>query len=287
VTAPSLLAHTGLGPPQISVALIALVVAYAAGDRRRRRTGRANRDRLAFAGGVLVLAVALASPLHDLAAELFSAHMAQHVLLTAVAPPLLLLGRLGPRLLSLLPAAWVGPAGRARRRGRALLRTGGPGTATVLAVLAATLVLWAWHIPVLYNAAVLDPVIHALEHTLLLGTGLWFWAEIMRLDRRGSHPSALLALFLAGGSGAALGVLLAFSGRVAYTVHAAGAARFGLTPLEDQQVAAVGMWMGGGFVYVFAAVLVTAHWLAAARKGAEPELPAVATRPPAPAGSRP
>ncbi len=287
MTVRPLLGHAVVGEPQVVLALGALALAYAAGERRRRGASRGNRDRLAFAAGVLVLAVALVGPLHDLAAELFSAHMAQHVLLTAVAPPLLLLGRPGRRLLSLLPAGWMVPAARARRRGRALMRAAGPGTGMALAVTAATLVLWSWHIPVLYEAAVLDPVIHALEHALLLGTGLLFWAEVMRLDRRGSHPYALFALFVAGGSGAALGVLLAFSGRVAYTVHAAGAARFGLTPLEDQQVAAVGMWMGGGFVYVFAAVVVAAHWLATARRGAEPELPAVAAAPPASAGARP
>jgi len=286
VTVRPLLAHTIAGTPQVFVALGALVVAYTVAEVRRRGEGLGNRDRFPFAGGVLAIAIALAGPLHDLAAELFSAHMAQHVLLTVVAPPLLLLGRPGRRLSSLLPADWIVPVGRAGRRAHTLLLAAGPGTGMVLAVTAATLVLWAWHIPVLYEAAVLDPVVHALEHAMLLGTGLLFWAEVMRLNRRGSHPHALLGLFVAGGSGAALGVLLAFSGRVAYTVHAAGAARFGLTPLEDQQVAAVGMWMGGGLVYVFAAVVVAAHWLAAARNGAEPELPAVATLPTAPAGSR-
>ncbi|HVL28847.1 MAG TPA: cytochrome c oxidase assembly protein [Acidimicrobiales bacterium] len=290
MSGPPLIGHVLLGEPQTLAALALLGLAYAAGEARRRpaaagrgrRRGR-GREPMAFGAGIAVLVAALTGPLHGLADELFSAHMAQHVLLTAVAPPLLLLGRPGRRLLPLLPAGWRSRLGRTRLRARRALATGGTGTGMGLAVASATLVLWAWHLPFLYEAAVRDPAVHALEHALLLGTASWFWAEVIRLDRGGAHQLALFGLFVVGASGAALGVLLAFSGRVAYTVHAAGAARFGLTPLEDQQVAAVGMWMGGGLVYVAAAVVVASHWLAAST-GGRSELPASAA---ARAGSRP
>lgn len=272
MTAPSSLAHIApghdwvhlAGEPHVVVGLAAVTAAYiAAGRRSKRRAGAARWEPACFAAGVLVLAVALTGPLDGLAGSLFAAHMAQHVLVTTVAPPLLLLGRPGRRILRLLPTRWSSPAGRLHRRARRLLAAGGPGTGIAAAVAVHVVTVWAWHVPVLYETAVHHRAVHGLEHALFLGSALWFWDEVIRTHRRSTHVYGLIGLFVVGAAGAALGVLLAFSSRVAYPVHAAGAAASGFTSLEDQQIAAVGMWMGGGLVYVAAAVAVTTRWLAA------------------------
>ena len=268
MTAPPFLAHAA-GDVPVVIMLTMAAVAYAAGDRRVHRARR-TAESVAFTAGLVVLGGALAGPLADLAGELFAAHMGQHVVLVAVAPPLIVLGRPGPRLLRLLPIAAAARAGRVARLVGRLRAAAGPGPGMAAAVAAGTAALWIWHLPPLYQAAVRQPAIHAVEHTVLLATAGWFWAEVVRLHRRRAHGYALAGLFAAGAAGAALGVLLAFSGRLAYPVHAAGAARFGLSPLEDQQVGAVAMWMGGGLIYVAAAVTVAARWLAAAGTGRKP-----------------
>jgi putative membrane protein len=208
------------------------------------------------AAGVAVIGVALAPPLHGAAHALFTAHMVQHLLLVAVAAPLLSLGTPGLGLLAALPRrtrVWL-----ARRRPRLVPTM--PGRLAVPAALGAWLlhvaVLWAWHTPRLYDWAVQSPVLHAAEHASLLVTAWAFWAVVLhpRGRRALGIGGSLLYLFAAAGQCAALGALLTLGETPWYATHAATAGTWGLTPLEDQQLAGLIMWLPGGMVYATVAL---------------------------------
>jgi putative membrane protein len=189
-----------------------------------------------------VLAVALAPPMHDLAEARLSAHMVQHLLLVLLAAPLLCLVRplrgLSRRL---------GP--RARRRlarcARPLRRLHGPGAGVAVAVAAWLLhvaTLWAWHAPVLYEAALTSPVLHALEHATLLGSALLFWIPVMRPHARAGLGPAGTVLYLGAAAGqcTVLGALMVLASAPWYRTHA----------LDDQHLAGLIMWMPAGSLYV-------------------------------------
>lgn len=160
--------------------------------------------------GVAVVGVALAPPLHGAAEALFTAHMVQHLLLVAVAAPLLSLGTPGLALLAALPRrtrTWL-----ARRRH--CIVGAGPWPVAVPTALGAWLlhvaVLWAWHTPRLYERAVQSPALHATEHASLLVTAWAFWVVVLHPRRRCALRigGSLLYLFAAAGQCAVLGALL-------------------------------------------------------------------------------
>src|SRR4051794_32731593 len=128
---------------------------------------RLNPGSIFFTAGVLVLLLALVSPLHALGETyLFSAHMVQHLLLVLVVPPLLILGT--PAWMFRRALQWE-PA----RKLEAVL--GHPFPAWFLV----TVAIYAWHLPVLFNATLANPAIHTLEHVIFLVTGTIFWWPVM------------------------------------------------------------------------------------------------------------
>jgi cytochrome c oxidase assembly factor CtaG len=208
-----------------------------------------------FALAIVALLVALVSPLDALAGSLFSAHMVQHLLLVMVAAPLLVVGDpMTAMLWALTPRArrGVGLWWRRRRALRAAWRTvASPGGAWVLHVIA----LWIWHVPSLYDGAVADGAVHVLEHlTFLLTALLFWWVPFKAHGRRIGAGTALIYLFGAVLQGTILGALLALARHPLYTVHFGTTRAWGLTPLEDQQLAGLLMWVPAGLVYVAALV---------------------------------
>lgn len=238
--------------------------------RRRRRAGTA---------AVLVLVVALASPLEVAAGALFSAHMVQHLLLGAVAAPLLVLAapvRTARRGLS--------PAGQqALDRFRVPVAGDGPVRRySVLAATAAALVtLSAWHVPAAYDAALGSDLVHAVEHATILGSATAFWWAVIGAARRRQVLWAVGGLAVACLHGAALGALLALSPRPWYPLHAAGAEAWGLAALTDQQLAGAVMWVPTAPLYLAAIALIVHGWLqrAARSPGAPGRDPAGPARP--------
>jgi putative membrane protein len=218
-------------------------------------------------GGIAALLVALVSPLDAAGGALFTAHMLQHLLLMAVAAPLLVLG-----------APQVGLAWGLPRRGRAAaarwwhalgLRALFRGLAHPLAAFALHAgALWAWHLPGAYDAALAHEGVHALEHASFLGTAALFWWVALhpagRL-RRSPGAAVLYAFAMAMASGA-LGALLAFSEAPWYAAHLQSAAAWGLTPAADQQLAGLVMWIPGGVPYLAAAVWLLLQWLRASER---------------------
>jgi putative membrane protein len=214
-----------------------------------------------FSAGWLTLAVALVSPVHRLGDVLFSAHMAQHELLMALAAPLIVLGRPLVALLWAVPCTWRRALGswfaQPTVRGAWTSLSSAPAAWTIHA-----LAIWIWHIPALFQATLASEAIHTAQHVSFLGSALLFWWALLRgREGRLGVPSAVLYLFTTAVHTSLLGALLAFSSRVWYPVYATRTAQWGLTPLEDQQLAGVIMWVPAGLSYLIAALAVVASWL--------------------------
>jgi len=253
--------------PSIVVPLALCATWYAVGVRALWRSagvghGVRRGQAACFAAGILSLAIALLSPVDALAETLFSVHMVQHLLLMIVAAPLLALGE------PLLPALWalpyrwrlaVGRWWRASPRARGIAWTAGDPLGIWLANLA---VLWFWHLPGPYQAALGDERLHAVEHLTFLASSFLFWWVVFqpigrrRLARGGAVVYLALTLMQSG----ALGAILAFARTGWYSAHAAGAAAWHLTLLEDQQLAGLIMSVPASFVYIGVALALAAQW---------------------------
>jgi putative membrane protein len=206
-----------------------------------------------FSGGLLSILTALESPLDTISRELFAAHMVQHLLLILVAGPLLVLGTPLPPLLWALPKASRRGLGALWKHLHLLEK---PGVAFALHSLA----LWAWHVPVLYAAAIDNRAVHVLEHMTFLGTSSVFWFAVLKPGRPAFGKGVLLVFALALQS-SLLGALLTFSPTPWYVAHLTSAQQWGLSPLDDQQVAGLIMWIPGGAIYLAAALGLFAAWL--------------------------
>jgi putative membrane protein len=279
VPAP-LLAHTGRPPaphdlwaswglePTVVVPLYLTAWLYTRGvEAVWRRAGRGRGIRRAeagaFAAGMLALVVALVSPLDRVAESLFWVHMTQHLLLVAVAAPLLVLGAPQAGLAWGMPKPARRSVARWWHRRRGLRAALGWLAAPLPAVVVHVAALLAWHLPAAYDAAVANPWVHALEHVSFLGTALVFWYAV--LSRRGSLSAkpglAVLALFAVSVVSGGLAALLTFSPAPWYASHLATTAAWGLTPLEDQQLAGLVMWVPGNVAYVGAVAWLFVRWM--------------------------
>jgi cytochrome c oxidase assembly factor CtaG len=223
---------------------------------RRRDEGRWPVARLAaFAGGLVVLFLALASPIEPFAGLLLQVHMVQHLLLMMVAPPLLWLGApMLPMVRGLprpIPTYWVVPLLRMRTLRGVFGRATHP--AVVLPVFVA--VTWLWHVPRLYEAALGWGSLHYLQHVCFLASALLFWYPVVRPDPARPRWSPWLlvpCLLLADVSNTVLSALLTFSPRVIYP-HYERMPRLGFggaSALDDQATAGVIMWVPGSLVFL-------------------------------------
>jgi cytochrome c oxidase assembly factor CtaG len=266
VVSPNDLWHSWSFDPAIVTGVVLLSVMYALGVRRLWSKGRGRgitvRQSASFAAGIAVLAVALISPLDRLSVSLFSAHMVQHLLLMVVAAPLLVAGSAGTAIGLALPVA-------ARRTVRGWERNGWTRAVTEVLIRPVPVLtlhltaLYLWHLPVLYQAALSNDAVHGLEHACFFGTAwLFWWLIIDEKGRRKLGPGgAVLFVFLAGFASGALGALLTFAPTTLYPIQALGAHAWGLTPLEDQQLAGLIMWVPAGAVYVLTAAVLFLRWL--------------------------
>jgi putative membrane protein len=262
--APSELWRSWRPDPLVVAALLVAGVLYRQGLvalRTRARPGPRPRHVAAFAGGLAAVAVALVSPLDGAAGALFAAHMLQHLVLMMVAAPLLAAGR--PVL---VVGAGLPAAGRRRMRRLAASHPARRVATTLFHPIAVwtlgVVALWAWHLPALYDAAVRTDAIHAVEHTTLLGTAALLWAAVLgRGPRPLAVPAAVGLLFATALQNSALGAVLTLAGAPLYRVHEATTAAWGLSPLQDQQLAGALMWVPPGVVYLFVMAGLLVRWL--------------------------
>lgn len=217
----------------------------------------------AFTAGLLTLVVALVSPLDAMGDTLFSAHMVQHLLLILVAAPLLVLGK------PALPALWVLPATARKRAGHwwnhakitrgITSRLTSPGVAWMLN----TAALLFWHIPTPYGWTLRSESIHALEHASFVGTAMLFWWAVLQPTgrRRLSYGMSVLYVSAAGIVMGAFGAILTFAPSPWYHGYLTTTAEWHLTPLQDQQLGGLIMWIPASVVYLGAACWFFVKWL--------------------------
>jgi putative membrane protein len=259
--------------PWVVVPLLVSATLYLGGTLRlwfHAGVGRGIRiwQAAAFWTGWLLLAVATVSPLHWLGERLFVAHMIEHEIIMVLAAPLIAAARPLGAFLWALPQDWRAALGRGARSG-AMAASWRVLTDPLVATVLHALALWAWHMPLLYNAVLVSPAMHRLQHASFLVTALLFWWTLLygRARRRG-YGIAVLYIFATMLHSAALGILLTLSPRVWYPEQGAFAALCGLTPLEDQQLAGLVMWVPAGLIYTVIALVLAGRWIAAADGGA-------------------
>jgi putative membrane protein len=215
----------------------------------------------AFGIGWLALWVALISPLHMLGSMLFSAHMLQHEILMVVAAPLLVLGRPLIAWVWGLPLAWRHKLGRLSKwervqRGWHMLMN------PLLAWSLHAVALWIWHAPRLFQAALKSEPIHVLQHLSFLVFALLFWWALIH-GRHGAlgYGAAVLYVFTTALHSGALGGLLTFAPIPWYSAYQENTTLWGITPVEDQQLAGLIMWVPTGALYLCAGLGLFAGWL--------------------------
>ncbi len=255
------------GPALLWVLCAALL--YWLGGRGKRPAQASDRWRTAaFIGGLAAIVVALGSTVDDLADRLFWVHMVQHVLLIAVAPPLLALARPWTRMWRGLPISYRRSLTRSvmRERRWAPLRrgaifAGGP----LVSWLIFNVSFCAWHLPVLYDAALRWPIVHALEHFVFFATALLFWTRVIYSPPWRSplgEPAKLAYLGSTLVVGWVLAIVLALATSPLYSAYAEEASRPGrISALTDQQLAAGVMWVPGSLAYTIAIVAIAYRWL--------------------------
>ena len=253
--------------PWISLPLGSLAILYVAGVHRIwRRAGWGRGVRLwqvgSFVLAWMLLVLALMSPVHWLGDRLFVAHMIEHEILMTLAAPLLVIARPGNCILWALPIVL-------RRRLGALGRI--PALTTLWRrwltnPLIATILhggaLWIWHAPVLYEAALQDTGIHWLQHLSFFVTALLFWSALLygRVPER-SYGAAVFYLFATSLHSGFLGILITLAHQPLYPLQTSAAPEWSLSPLEDQQLAGLVMWVPAGLVYALAALTLSALWI--------------------------
>ncbi len=189
------------------------------------------RGRWLGLGAVLVLIIGFVSPLCALSSALFTARTLHHVLLVAVAAPLL---------------AWaVGPLRRWL------------GAVRVVGVFGFAVLFWAWHTPEAYAWALSNDAAYWTMQIGLLATAVVFWMSV----RVSSGPAAVVALLITMVQTGLLGALLVFMPDAIYAPHLLTTAAWGLSPLEDQQLAGLIMWAPAAGVYLGAALVILGRWI--------------------------
>lgn len=260
------LARTWAFEPVVVACLALSGGLYAFGVRklwRESETGRGLRrwEAWCYAGGWFALFVALVSPLHPWGRVLFSAHMTQHEILMLVAAPLLVLGRPLIAFLWAMPIAWARALGNAAKAGwwqqvwRAMTN---PFVAWAVHAAA----LWVWHIPTLFQATLRSEWVHTAQHVSFLFSALLFWWAIVHA-RQGlmGYGAGVLYVFTTMLHSGLLGALITFAGTTWYPAYTGLTTSWGLTPLEDQQLGGLIMWIPAGLVYIVAGLALFAGWL--------------------------
>lgn len=252
--------------PLVILSLVVSAWLYLRGVRelwRESAKGRGIRrwEAWAYAAGWFALFMALVSPLHPLGEVLFSAHMTQHELLMLVAAPLVVLGR------PLVAFLWALPLGWARRIGAwsktpGFLRTWRAVSNPLAAWAIHAVALWVWHVPALFQATLQSDLVHTLQHICFLASALLFWWALIHGPQGAiGYGAALLYLFTTAVHSGVLGALITFAGTVLYPAYNETTGPWGLTPLEDQQLGGLIMWVPAGVVYIIAGLALCAGWI--------------------------
>jgi cytochrome c oxidase assembly factor CtaG len=255
--------------PRWTVAALLLITAiYVRGFRKLRAEmpDRFPASRLcAFIAGIAALLVALASPLEALDDSLLSAHMIQHLILMLAAPILILQSWPAIPLVRGLPVnvckLLLGPVLKSHAVREIFARVTHPITGWI-AFAAAT---WLWHTPAAFQLALRSEAWHAVEHSCFFATALMFWFPVVQpWPSRAQWPrwAMIPYLLLADGQNTILAALFTFSEHVLYPYYSTAPRLGGITPLNDQIVAGVIMWIPAALFFLVPAVAIMLQMLA-------------------------
>jgi putative membrane protein len=192
-------------------------------------------QQVAFYAGVALWAVALVSPVDQLAEDLLSMHMAQHLLLAELGAPLILVGLRAPVIFFFLPR----PAMVALARRRLLRRVMRRLTAPLGAIATYALVLYGWHFAPAFEAALHNPLVHALQHQSFFVISILVWMPALEPTRRRLRGELWKAGHIVGARmvGMFLGMAFIAMRSPAYEWYVGRTSEHGLKPLADQQIA--------------------------------------------------
>ena len=254
--------------PDVLIPLLLALILYLVGHARLANRAGRGRERLAaqrvrFLAGWAILAGALVSPLHEAGEVSFTLHMVEHELIMLPAALLLVAARPGATLMWGLPAPLrqtFAPVVRMpvwRWLSGALVATALQGLALIF-----------WHLPALFDRALRVEGWHVVQHLSFITTALLFWHAVLpESGRRNEALLAALCLFATSMLGGGLGALMALAGSPWYASYAAmGLTPFGVTPLADQQLAGLVMWVPGGLFHLAAALFALRLALAQPQK---------------------
>ncbi|HZS54712.1 MAG TPA: cytochrome c oxidase assembly protein [Bryobacteraceae bacterium] len=244
--------------PGVVILLASSSALYMIGSRRH--VGLTRIQRTCFWAGWVSLIVALVSPLHPLGEVLFSAHMVQHEILMLLSAPLLAMSRPLVTFLWALPFEWRRTLGR-----WAKVRTIRSSWLWLTAPLAAwwihALAIWAWHAPFLFDATLRSDFIHTAQHLSFFLSALLFWWALFYAHGRRAYGSGVLYIFTTAIHTGILGALLTFAPHLWYSPYANTTQAWGLSPLEDQQIGGLIMWVPASIVYLIAGLTLFAAWM--------------------------
>jgi putative membrane protein len=232
----------------VGIAALGTLYIWAAAVLREKPT---IAQRSCFFSGLVVMFASLNGPIHDLSDDyLFSAHMVQHLLLTLAVPPLLLAGVPGWMLRPILSRPRIAPIARFLTR-------------APICFVTFNLVLAGWHLPPFYNAAMANHNLHILEHLMFMaGAVLMWWPLLSQLPEfpRLAYPGQMLYSFLMSIPMSIVAIYIAMADHVLYPAYSGAPRVLPLSPLEDQLLGALIMWIPGGIVFMIIMTVVFFKW---------------------------
>ena len=233
-----------MDPILISI-LCAVSASYAFGCRRLRAP--TTRERCYFALGLFTAASAFLSPLCNLSVALFSARVTQHIVLTLIAAPLIVLGR-PESVIARMLAPGTGE------------RTRNTCAGVIVSGAAFAIAMWTWHLPGPYDATLRNNAIYWLMHITIFGAALAMWHFLLRDQSRAGTAATAVAT---GIQMSLLGALLTLAPGPLFAVHQVTTWPWGLSPLQDQQLGGIIMWVPAGALFAAYGLAALAAWLQA------------------------
>ncbi len=220
-------------------------------DAAAARPGPTPAQRASFFSSLLLLFLTLNGPLHDLSDYyLFSAHMIQHLILTLVVPPLMILGTPGWMLRPLLRSP------RAFGAARAL-------TSIAACFAAFNLVLSFWHLPPMYNLALAYHPVHIVQHLMFISASVLMWwpltSPLPELPRA-AYPAQMMYCFLMVIPMSVISIYIVMADATLYPAYATAPRILGITPMMDQQYGGLIMWIPGGIFFYAVMSVVFFRW---------------------------
>jgi len=212
--------------------------------------------KFSFFAGLFLMFACLNGPLHDLSDDyLFSAHMVQHLLLTLALPPMLIYGVSGWMLRPLLANRILGPIARKITR---------PAWCFTIFNLAIAF----WHLPYFYNAAMANHNIHIVEHLIFMASAVLMWwpltSQLPELPRL-PYPGQVLYCFMMSIPMSIVAVYITMADHILYPAYSSAPRIFPLSPMDDQMLGGLIMWIPGTLIFTVILSVVFFKWSARGR----------------------